>query len=323
MSFAGILGQDKQVSILRRAMQKGRVPHALLFHGIDGIGKRTTALTFAKALNCAAGRLDACDRCDSCRKIENGNHPDVITVRPEGAFIKVEDIRDVQRQIMFRPFEGQRRVFIIIDADRMNAASANALLKTLEEPSPVNLLVLVTSRPYQLLPTILSRCQKLRFHPIPEQTIALVLEKRHGMTGEMAAVVAASSRGSIGRALEIRAEAYIDLRNAFIRKLADGAADPVQALLFAADFGKSREDVQLRFEILRNWYRDLLVYRETGQTGGLIHRDCLETLKPMAERMSSGAILESMDAIDRAAEALERNANKQLTLETMVFKLFR
>ena len=319
MSFEGIYGQDKQIAILRRSMDKGRIPHAFLFHGMRGIGKRTTALAFAKTLLCE--RLDACGLCPACRKVESGNHPDVVVITPQGQFIKIEDIRGLRNQMRFRPLEGAKRVFILVDAERMNITSANSLLKTLEEPSLVNVLILVSSRPYQLPMTILSRCQKLRFHPIPSDIVARYLEEKLGLDGETAAALAASSGGSIGRAVEMHGESYLARRKQFIEKICEGFSDPMKGILFAGDFGKDRQEIQLRFEILKSWYRDLLVYKETGETKKLVHQDFAEAVESMAGGMTPSEILRALETVEWAYKALEKNANKQLTLEAMTFKL--
>jgi DNA polymerase-3 subunit delta' len=319
VSFEGIYGQDKQIAILRRSMDKGRIPHAFLFHGMRGIGKRTTALAFAKTLLCE--RLDACGLCPACRKVESGNHPDVVVITPQGQFIKIEDIRGLRNQMRFRPLEGPKRVFILVDAERMNITSANSLLKTLEEPSLVNVLILVSSRPYQLPMTILSRCQKLRFHPIPSDIVARYLEEKLGLDGETAAALAASSGGSIGRAVEMHGESYLARRKQFIEKICEGFSDPMKGILFAGDFGKDRQEIQLRFEIMRSWYRDLLVYKETGETKKLVHQDFAEAVESMAGGMTPSEILRALETVEWAYKALEKNANKQLTLEAMTFKL--
>jgi len=321
VSFEDIYGQDKQLAILRRSMDKGRIPHAFLFHGMRGIGKRTTALAFAKTLNC--DRLDACGLCPACRKIESGNHPDVVVIIPQGQFIKIEDIRDLRNQMRFRPLEGRKRIFILVDAERMNITSANSLLKTLEEPSLVNVLILISSRPYQLPMTILSRCQKLRFHPLPPDVVARYLEEKIGLDGKTAAALAASSGGSIGRAVEMQGESYLARRKQFIEKICEGFSDPMKGILFAGDFGKDRKEIQLRFEILKNWYRDLLVYKETGEAEKLVHRDFVEAIQSMAKGMTPSEILQDLETITWAFDALEKNANKQLTLEAMAFKLYR
>ncbi len=188
MSFKDVYGHEKQIKVLQTAISRDRIAHAYLFYGAEGVGKRTVAEVFAKALNCTRGRdsLDACDVCSSCLKIDHGNHSDVITIRAQGQFIKIQEIRELQEQMKFSPFEGGKRIFIIGDADRMNIASANAILKTLEEPSASNILILITSRPHQLPATVLSRCQQLRFNPLRRETIASFLEEKLSLDSKSA-----------------------------------------------------------------------------------------------------------------------------------------
>ncbi len=319
MSFEGIYGQEKPLAVLRRSLEKGRVPHAVLFHGLRGVGKRTTALAFAKVLNCDRG--DACGLCPSCRKIESGNHPDVVVIEPRGHFIRIEDIRDLRNQMRFRPLEGRKRIFILVDAERMNITAANAVLKTLEEPSPVHVLILISSRPYLLPMTILSRCQRLRFQPIPSGVVARYLEEKAGLDGETAAALAASSGGSIGRALEMQGESYLARRKQFMERIREGFSDPMKGILFAGSFGRDKKEIHLRLDILKSWYRDLLVCKETSDAGRLVHRDFADAIEAMAEGMTTADILAGLDAIAWAHDALERNVNKQLTLEAMTFKL--
>jgi DNA polymerase-3 subunit delta' len=324
MSFNDIYNQEQQKAVLRRAMETGRVAHAYLFHGMEGVGKKTTARVFAKALNCRDDGIDACDNCPSCLKIDHGTHPDVITVAPKGAFIKIEDIRNLHSQSQFRPFEGKTRVFIVENADRMNEPSANALLKTLEEPTRSNMLILITSRPELLPITIRSRCQKLRFRPLHKETIAGYLREKRLLDGGAADVIAASARGSIGKADEMTDAEYLAFKNDVIEKIArwDGSRDPLAFLAFADELGGGGKKVlSERLEILKSWYRDMLVFKETGETAALIHQDILSTTKSYARKLAGRDILKGISVIDQTGYALDRNANKQLTLETMMFKL--
>ncbi|MBN2687276.1 MAG: DNA polymerase III subunit delta', partial [Deltaproteobacteria bacterium] len=271
MSFNDIYNQEQQKAVLQRAMETDRIAHAYLFHGMEGVGKKTAARVFAKALNCRNGSIDSCDECPSCVKIDHGTHPDVIIVAPKGAFIKIEDIRNIHSQSQFRPFEGEKRVFIMENADRMNEPSANALLKTLEEPNRSNILILVTSRPDLLPITIRSRCQKLRFSPVQKETVAMYLREKRSLDGKGADVIASSSRGSIGKAVEMMDEAYLTFKNEVIEKIAgwDGSRDPLAFLSFADEFGNDKKDLSERLEILKSWYRDMLVFKETGETAAL------------------------------------------------------
>ncbi|MEA3470707.1 MAG: DNA polymerase III subunit delta', partial [Thermodesulfobacteriota bacterium] len=202
MSFSDIYGQERQKAVLKSAMERGRVSHAYLFHGMKGVGKKTTAEIFAKALNCEEEGFDSCDSCSSCVKMDHGNHPDFVLIEPEGFFIKIEAVRGLQGQIKFRPFEGKKRVFVIADAERMNSPAANALLKTLEEPTSSNILILISSRPHELPRTVVSRCQRLRFNPLSRDVISTFLRDSYSVDEEAARLIASSSGGSIGRALE-------------------------------------------------------------------------------------------------------------------------
>lgn len=319
MSFSSIYGQEGPISVLKSALEKKRVPHAFLFYGAEGIGKRTTALVFAKALNCEAGGADACT---SCRKIDSGNHPDILVIRPEGQFIKVADIKELQERMRFLPLEGTRRVVIIDDAERMNITSANSLLKTLEEPSPTNVFVLVSSRPHLLPLTILSRCHRLRFNPVQRDVIAAFLEKELTLAPDKALILASSSGGSIGRALTLHKGDYIALRDSILGRISKGALDPLGCLALAGELAGDREDIQEALDILKSWYRDLLVFKETGRTEALINRDHAGDIGRLAGLTGVEAILRGIRTIQRAEAAIERNVNKPLTLETMVFTLF-
>ncbi len=321
MPFSDIFGQDKQIRVLQSTMKRGRIPHAYLFHGIQGIGKRTTANILAKALNCIQDNADSCDECPSCLKVEHGNHPDVVVIEPEGIFIKIDAIRALQDQIKFSPFEGKKKVFIIADADRMNDASGNALLKTLEEPSPSNILILTTSRIHTLPQTIISRCQKIRFHPVRPETIRSFLTKRLSMGEEAARDIASSAGGSIGRALEIRKESFLDFKHDVIALLSTARTVPLSLFFLADSFGKNRDSTLQRLNILKGWYRDMLVYRETNDLNKLIHLDVADDTKKLSTKMTGMDILENIKLISNMHDAIERNVNRQLILESMAFRL--
>jgi DNA polymerase-3 subunit delta' len=326
MSFKDVYGHEKQIRVLQTAMSRDRIPHAYLFYGMEGIGKRTVAEVFAKALNCASGRdsLDACDACSSCLKIDHGNHPDVITIKAQGQSIRIQEIRELQEQMKFSPFEGGRRIFIIVDADRMNIASANAILKTLEEPSASNILVLLTSRPHQLPATVLSRCQHLRFNPLRRETVASFLEEKSSLDHKSAHLIALSSGGSIGKARAMNDESYLTTRATVLDIIARiKTKDPLKLLSALNDFGQERKDIMERLGILMTGYRDALVYKETGDRDSLINQDYIDIIKSVAESESGRDIVSCIRAVDRAFHTINQNANKQLTLEVMMFRLGR
>ena len=321
MTFAEIYGHKKQIAILKSAMANERIAHAYLFYGMEGIGKRTTAAVFAKVLNCGEAN-PPCGVCPSCRKAAHKTHPDIISIAAEGQFIKIGAVKALQEQMKFRPGEGRRRVFIVEAADRMNAAAANALLKTLEEPTAGNILLLTTSRPHALPMTILSRCQHLRFAPLPQEDVARFLEEKQSLAADAAMVLAASSGGSIGKALEMNKENSLVQRNGILEYLkTDDPADLLRRLAFAGRLGEEREEILEHLRVLRTCYRDALVYRETGEVQRLIYRDRDEILRTLAGRLPGRLLLSNIAAVESAMGAIEQNANKTLTLESMVVKL--
>lgn len=322
MPFRDLYGHEQPVGILRTMIGRGRIPHALLFHGMEGIGKRTSALAFAQTLNCLQCGPDACGTCSSCRKIAHLSHPDFSILQAEGQFIRIHEIRELQAQMQFRPYEGRWRVFLIREAERMNLAAANALLKTLEEPSAHHVLILLTAHPDRLPRTVLSRCQKLRFHPLPRETVRRFLMERHNVDEPTARLLASCSGGSIARALNLREGDFLDMRRSLLERMAsDDMQDPWQRLSFLGQIGQDRRSLGDKLAVMRSCWRDALVVRETGAADLIVHRDCEAEIRSLADRRSSEEIVHNLRVIDRAIAALEQNANKQLTLEVMMFRL--
>src|SRR5262245_46662295 len=205
MPFRDVIGHRTLVSLLARSIARGSLPPSLIFAGPEGVGKRLTALAVAQTLNCLSVRLkpdstsdssieiDACGKCAACTRIARGVHPDVLLIEPgDSGSIKIEPIRDAIDRSSYRPFEGRRRVVIIDEADALVAQAQNALLKTLEEPPSASVFILVTSRPDALLPTVLSRCPRLRFRQLEPAEVAAALIK-HGHAEREARAVAAAA----------------------------------------------------------------------------------------------------------------------------------
>ena len=209
MSFKNVLGHSKPIALLQRAIKNEKVINSYLFWGNEGIGKKHVALQFAKALNCLETEVDtgdACDHCTSCKKIDHGLHPDVLLIEPEGQNIKVDQIRQLQRDLAYRPYEGKRRVCILTAADRMAPHIPNTLLKTLEEPPLHTVIILLANNSRFILPTILSRCQPIRFNPLPIPLVSKWLMEGNGFNEAEANLLASLSEGSPGKALEIQEE---------------------------------------------------------------------------------------------------------------------
>jgi DNA polymerase-3 subunit delta' len=324
MSFLDIYGHERQIAILRKTISQSHIGHAYLFSGIEATGKRTLALTLAAALNCekSDNLHDACGQCSSCLKMQHSSHPDVTTIAVDGQFIRINAIREIQEQMAFKPFEGKWRVVIINDADRMNEQAANALLKTLEEPASSNVLILITARPYALPATIISRCRHMRFNPLSVDTITRFLITSKEMDATKAHLLAGLSGGSIGKALEMDQEDIIACRTEIVQLLDQTRKDdPLSVLNLASFFGQDKKEIRQYLGIIKNFFRDALVFKETGKREMLINQDKSPDIVSMAARLSGEQILRNIFLVEKAGETIEQNVNKTLTLETMAFKL--
>jgi DNA polymerase-3 subunit delta' len=324
MSFGDIYGHEKKIEILKKTLAQKRTGHAYLFSGIPAIGKRTLALEFIKAINCERSESvsDSCGECASCRKIQHASHPDVFLVEAEGQYIRIDSIREMQKRITCKPLEARMRSFIIDDADKMNDQAANALLKMLEEPSPSNILILVTARPYYLLSTIISRCQHMRFNPLDSEKVARFLISRMNMDNQKAILLASLSGGSIGNALELDKEDIVDYRNELLKLLSTtNREDPFSLIKFASFLGQKKKEIRQGLNILNSFFRDVLVFKEIKQKEMLINQDNSSFIADFAARLSGEQILQNIAQVEKAGQILEQNVNKSLTLETMAFKL--
>src|SRR5436190_386936 len=232
-----LTGNERVKSLLRKMLEALRVPGAMLFTGEDGIGKKLFALEIAKALNCRASQgLEGCGRCPACKRIDRFNypqsddsedwkgiiwtdHPDVGMVVAPKRVLLVEQMRLIEREANYRPYEGKARVFLIEEADKLNDPSANALLKVLEEPPHTSHIVLLTSRPAMLLPTISSRCQMIRFSPLSADEIESHLVKNKIAKPGEAGIRARVAQGSLGRAVAQDFDEFSEQREGMLRVL--------------------------------------------------------------------------------------------------------
>ena len=324
MSFYDIYGHEKKIETIRKALAQKRIGHAYIFSGISAVGKKNLALEFAKALNCEKGDTlhDSCGECSSCRKIQRRSHPDVFSVEADGQFIRIDAIREIQEQMKCKPLEAKQRVFIIDDADKMNDQAANALLKILEEPSSSNMLILVTSRPYSMPSTIISRCQHMRFNPLRFDIVAKFLVDPMGMDNQKALLLAALSGGSLGRATELNKEDIVIYRTELLELLSiTRRDDPFSLSNFASLLGQGKKEIKEGLNILNTFFRDVLIYKETRKNDMLINQNNSSFISNHAERLSGEQILQNIALVERAGETIEQNVNKSLTLEAMAFKL--
>jgi len=332
--FASLVGQDRPVRLLTAALARGALPHAFLFTGIEGIGKKTAARVFAMACNCFerlspsqtrpsedAG-MEPCGRCRSCLKITSDNHPDVIWIRPAGDMIKVDQIRALCGKLALKPYEAATRFAIIAHAHKLNPEAGNTLLKTLEEPPAHTVFILTALQASDILPTIVSRCQHIRFNPVSVNSLRTYLEKTHGLEAEKAAAIAAMAGGSITRAESMIASAWVRKRDWIIDELEALPNRPVNlCLAFSEALSKNKDGIFTAFEIMKNWLRDLVIYPSAPER--IINKDLTQKIKASFQKAPVGDRLQKIRAIERAEADIRSNANLRLSLDALIMTLSR
>lgn len=282
------------------------------------------ALNLAKALNCE-GRMDSdcCEICLPCRKVNKGVHPDVSLIEPEASSLKIEQAREAQRDISLRPYEGKKKVYLFDQAERMTEQCENALLKTLEEPTGEVLLILITSSPHALLPTVLSRCQRIRFEALPQEEVVSYLMRNRSLDEERARFIASLAGGSLGWALRADAEDLIALRDETITGLESALKGEMGVALDLAEvWAKDKERLSGRLEVLLTWVRDLAIYRSTKEISPLlVNRDLADRILEGASSLSSEALLQFFGVLQEMTRGLSRYANARLSLEGMFMRM--
>jgi len=320
MTFSQVFGHEPQKDLLRRALQSGRLAHAYLFEGPDGVGKQLLALALVRALFCTQGT--GCGTCAACRKVDHHNHPDLHLLEPDGGVIRIEQVREIQRELAFRPLEARQKICLIDNAEAMNTAAANALLKTLEEPPGDALLILLSARPDSLLPTIRSRCQRIPFGRLPHDLLSRLLMERLELDTTEAHLLSALSEGSLKKALGRDRELYLNRRPELLKAVAGMHASrisPISAL--ATRLAEDKEQLPDLLDLLQSYLRDQLLHRQGRPDRELVNIDLVELIRQQAANRSTTQLLDQLDALTECRRQLQRNVNRQLALEHLLLKL--
>jgi DNA polymerase-3 subunit delta' len=335
-----IVGHEWAVHFLQQSLAGDRAAHAYLISGPANIGKSRLALRLAQALNCETSITDPCLTCRACKRIERGNYPDVRIagmetqgrgLKPEDAAkqrdLKIDTVREWQSDINLKPYEGRRRVLILQDAEKLNEAAANAMLKTLEEPPPYATLILVANTSGELMPTIVSRCQPLKLRPIPRAQIATALRERCRLAEGDAELLAAWSGGRYGWAVRmVETPDELAARQEQLEKLIDLASQPrAAAFRWAEDRAKEyrggeQAAVFASLALWQSWWRDIML-TAGGCPEDITHVDQREALSALARRYTIADVHAFVARLDQAAQQLRENVNPQLALESVVLHL--
>ena len=337
--FDQFTGNSRVKAVLKRMLTNNRLPGALLFTGEEGVGKKLFALEVARALNCRTPKDgEACGVCSACTRIMKLNypqredaeewtqiiwtdHPDVGLVIAPKRVLRVEQMRQIEKEANFRPFEGKARVFLIDEADKLNDASANALLKVLEEPPKTSHLILITARPAMLLPTILSRCQMIRFSPLTPDEIESHLLKNKVVDAKTARLRARAAGGSMGRALSGDLVTFTSQRKAMLKVLnALAISDDRADLLRSSEQlneAQYREEFEERLDVLETLIRDAWMLSLGVESAQLVNEDLSTELREISKKIDSSRAADWILHIEDLREQLIVNVNRKVTTDAL------
>jgi len=330
MAFRDVVGHRRLLSLLSQAIARQSLTPSLIFSGPEGVGKRLTAISVAQELNCVSPiEGTACGTCTACRRIARGAHPDVMTIEPgDTGSIKIDQVRAAIDRAVFRPFEGRRRVTVIEQADALVSAAQHALLKTLEEPLPASVFILVTSRPDTLLPTVRSRCAHLRFGRLQVSEVAAVLEKSEGYSQKEALAAAAASDGSVRRALDLEADEFVEARSDAEELLQAVGRDPRTRLERAKALLKGggspsdeRAHLSVRLEAMGSLLRDVGLLSSGADTRLVANLDRRPALDAMARTLPADTISRAFAAVARAQGALDQNVSPKVVADWLAINV--
>ncbi len=327
MSFKDIVGQERAIKILTKSQKENKISSSYIFVGSEGTGKKLTAIEFTKAVNCLNlnKNLEACDNCHSCNEIDKQYCPDLKIVETTKGLIKIEQIREIRKEIELKPFKSKKKVYIIDKAEKMTLEASNCLLKTIEEPPYYAIIILICSKIDTILPTIVSRCQIVNFGLVTSLKIKeILLNKIDNLEKDKAEIISKLAQGSIGKAFKLSID-----KEYFIRR------EKVLDYLSAISPGKYGNDIFAKvekmiseidrieeiLEIIKLWYRDILIIKNTGNQKYIINCDKLEIFGKKSQIYSQKMLIDILDYLEQVEEYLMKNVNKRLILERLFIKM--
>lgn len=318
MVFDNIIGHDKPKNMLRMFLENRNIPHAFLFSGQEGIGKKHMAKTFAQYLFCETA--SACGACGACIKLERGSHPDLIVIEGNES-IGIDQSRMLSKEISEYPYESEKRIIIIDRTENLTREAANALLKTLEEPPPYNHFFLITSAEKEVPPTIRSRCTRVFFTPLSREQLKQFFSQETDIDGEQADLLADISYGSIGYGLFWAERDNLLLRR-MIAELITGRQKSFAGASFIAEkIAKTNRGIDIYLAFLLSFFRDLFVVQHSQDLTKIINRDVREYMDQ--QKADAQWIESTLKRIQETAVNMRYNINKWLAFENLLFQVMR
>lgn len=325
MRFADIIGQEELKGHLQNALQNQKVSHAYIISGEEGSGKRMLAEAFAQTLLCEEKGADACGHCHHCRQTMSHNQPDIIYLTHEKpATISVDDIRSqINSDIVIRPYNSDYKVYIVDEAEKMNEQAQNALLKTIEEPPSYAVILLLTTNAQAFLPTIRSRCILLETKPVPDALVRGELMKRYEIPDYQADMSVAFAQGNMGKAIALAQSQEFADRKERVLSLIRHISEMTYAdrIAWIREMEEKKEPLTDYLDLLMVFYRDVLLYKATGQANGLIFADQVYQVKRLADGLSYRHLEEIFEGVESCRRKDAANVNTDLILQQLMERM--
>ncbi len=323
MDFTHIVGHQNIIYNLRNIIIRNNIGHCYLFEGPKSIGKSLVAKVFAKALLCEKQQGYPCNSCSSCVRFDTGNHPDVYINKAEGESFKKEQIDDIQKSINILPYEGQRKIYILEDIDKITKQAQNSFLKTLEEPPQYVIILMTVTNSYSLLPTIISRCQVVKFAHLEQKKIIDLLINRYQKSEDEATIISSFSNGIVGKAINIaESHEFKDIREETITIIDEILnSDKVRLFTLREFFNNQKEGIEGILDLMVTWFRDVLILKELDNQQFIINIDKKPLLSSHSMQLTKKKIYEIIEIINNTKMNIVSNVNYDLAIEVMLLTI--
>ncbi|MGN0368133.1 MAG: ATP-binding protein [Wujia sp.] len=325
MGFRNIVGHEEIILHFKNSIDTGKVGHAYIICGETGSGKKTLAEAFAATLACEEGGTEPCEKCQSCVQVASGNYPDIIMVTHEKQnMITVDEVREqILNTIDTKPYKGRYKIYIVPDAELLNPQAQNAILTTIEEPPAYAVIMLLTTNLDKLLSTVRSRCLILQTKPIRERDVFAYLREVMGLTKEKAYFCLDFAQGNLGKAIKLAAnDEYAAIVDSVVNVLKNINEMDVDTLAHAvSDMDRFKMSMNDYLDLMMMWYRDAMMLKVTGNVDKILFKNEFSTLKKQAGKLTYKNIEDKIDAIARAKQRINVNANFEVTMELLLLTL--
>ena len=323
MSFDQVYGHKKNIQLFKKKLKNDSISHSYIFDGKEGIGKKLFAINLIKAILCKKNIENPCEKCISCKKINHFNHPDVKIIKPDGNSIKNKQIKDFQNFLRFKPNESEYKFILIDDGEKLTKSAQNTILKVLEEPPDYAKIFFVVKNVNMLLDTIISRGQVINFKSLSNKEMSRYIDENYKMSSEKQNMIKIFSNGIVKNAQKaIESKDFIDLRNKTIeycnQLIHNQIINSVKGINFLKE---NKEQIDLIFEIMILWFRDLMIYKVNKNKNLIINKDKLDIIEKEVYKLADKNLIKIIENIQKSKKNLEKNINFKLIIDYLILNI--